>query len=190
MRYRKGFTLIELLAVIVILAILLAIAIPRVTQYITNSRKTSFITTAKDFIDGIRKDATSEMYDLPVASNDVTIISISKIGLEKGGKKSSYNGRWLNSTSYVAIVNVGTELDPTYNYYIALSDSKKYTIPLTIDDKLNNDVIIQTSNSKNLITPLCGSSDGKYMLVNNIIGLEKFRSTNGFNATIYSEGGC
>ena len=32
---KKGFTLIELLAVIVILAVLMAIAIPKVTQYIT-----------------------------------------------------------------------------------------------------------------------------------------------------------
>lgn len=188
MKKVKGFTLIELLAVIVILAILLAIAIPRVTQYITNSRKTSFSTTAKDFVDGIRKDATGEMYDLPIAKNDVTIISINHIDLEKGGKKSAYNGRWMNETSYVAIINVGTELDPTYNYYIALADSKKYTVPLTLDEKINNEVIVRTYNSKNVITPLCGSQNGKYMLVNQILGLEKYQPANGWNATIYSNG--
>ena len=47
---KKGFTLIELLAVIVILAILLAIAIPKVTQYITKSRKDSLIATEKTFV--------------------------------------------------------------------------------------------------------------------------------------------
>ena len=70
MKNKKGFTLIELLAVIVILAILLAVAIPQVTKYITNSRKDSYVTTAKDFADAVRKDATGELYDLPIATND------------------------------------------------------------------------------------------------------------------------
>ena len=39
MRRSKGFTLIELLAVIVILGVIMLIAIPSVTGYITSSRK-------------------------------------------------------------------------------------------------------------------------------------------------------
>ena len=41
MKNNKGFTLIELLAVIIILGILMIIAIPSVTKYITDSRKNS-----------------------------------------------------------------------------------------------------------------------------------------------------
>ena len=51
---RKGFTLIELLAVIVILGVLLIIAVPKVSQYITNSRKNSFISEANIFIDSVK----------------------------------------------------------------------------------------------------------------------------------------
>ena len=45
MKNKKGFTLIELLAVIVILGLLMAIAIPSVTKYITESRKKTLTTT-------------------------------------------------------------------------------------------------------------------------------------------------
>ena len=145
MKNRRGFTLIELLAVIVILAILLAIAIPRVTQYITNSRKNSFVTTTRDFVDSIRTDAIGEIYDFPISNSDVTIVSINMVGLEKGGTKSAFNGRWIQDSSYVAIINVGTDIDPVYNYYVALSDSKKYTIPLTLDEKINTASIVRNN---------------------------------------------
>ena len=54
MRNKKGFTLIELLAVIIILGILMIIAIPSVTTYISNSRRSSYIVTAKNVINAAR----------------------------------------------------------------------------------------------------------------------------------------
>ncbi len=41
-KYQKGFTLIELLAVIVVLGIILAIAIPKITESINNSKIVAF----------------------------------------------------------------------------------------------------------------------------------------------------
>ena len=49
MKNKKGFTLIELLAVIVILGVLLGIAIPKVSQYITKSKKEGFVSAGKFF---------------------------------------------------------------------------------------------------------------------------------------------
>ena len=43
----NGFTLVELLAVIVILAIILVIAVPKITDTINNSKKASFESSAK-----------------------------------------------------------------------------------------------------------------------------------------------
>jgi type IV pilus assembly protein PilA len=50
---RKGFTLVELLAVIVILAIILAIAVPSISSMIANSKKNSFEANVKMIITSI-----------------------------------------------------------------------------------------------------------------------------------------
>ncbi len=53
LRSKKGFTLIELLAVIVILAIILAIAIPAVSGVIASSKRGAFESDAKMIVAGI-----------------------------------------------------------------------------------------------------------------------------------------
>lgn len=189
---KKGFTLVELLAVIVILAILLAIAVPQVTQYITKSRKDSLTATAKDFVDAVRKDATSEIYELPIGNDDVTIVSLNLVKLEKGGKKSSFNGNWIAKNTYVAIINVGTDMNPDYEYFVTMVDTKRYTIPLTDDEDLTRESIVRNnaSNTKYTVTSLCGDPDGKYMVLESISGLEKYQPSTGWNATVYSAKGC
>lgn len=189
---KKGFTLIELLAVIVILAILLAIAVPKVTHYITKSRKDSMITTAQDLAKAVKQDATTEIYELPIGTDDVTIVSLDLIELETGGKKSSFGGKWLNQYSYIAIINVGTAENPNYKYYIALRDSKRYTIALQPSEFLIRDSIVRNNASGTTapITAMCGSKDGEYKVINNIIGLEKYKPASGWNATVYSSDDC
>ncbi len=66
MKDKNGFTLIELLAVIIILGILMIIAIPSVTKYISDSRKSSYVDTAKEIISGARNkvnDGKLGMFD-------------------------------------------------------------------------------------------------------------------------------
>ena len=66
MKKKNGFTLIELLAVIIILGILMIIAIPSVTKYISDSRKNSYVDSAKEIIGSARNLVNSgslEMYD-------------------------------------------------------------------------------------------------------------------------------
>ncbi len=53
LKNKKGFTLVELLAVIVILAIILAIAVPGITGIISTAKKGSFESDVKMIITGI-----------------------------------------------------------------------------------------------------------------------------------------
>ncbi len=192
MKNRRGFTLIELLAVIVILAILLAVAIPMVTKYITDSRKDSMITTAKEFADTVEKDATSEKYELPISTNDVTIVTIDLMQLQKGGTKSPFNAKWTIDSSYVAIVNIGTDIDPVYKSFVTLTDSKRFTIPLTYSESVKTNLIVRndTAKTKVSVTPICGDKAGKFMIVDNIAGLEELRPQGGWNVTAYSGSEC
>ena len=127
---KKGFTLIELLAVIVILAVVLGIAIPAVSQYITKSRKNGYVDNLLQFIDAARKGATlGDEYSLPIDSGDATIVKFSTLSkaLEKGGSNSSYGNEWKTEGSYVIIVNAGSADSPRYNYYVTASDGKYVT---------------------------------------------------------------
>ena len=124
---KKGFTLIELLAVIVILAVLLAIAVPAVSNYINTSKKSGYIDTVKMYVDAARNASISETFDFPSDMNHATAISFSELKdlLEKGGATSSYGNEWEVANSYVVIVNEGSSNEnPKYVYYVAAYDGK------------------------------------------------------------------
>ena len=71
MNKNKGFTLIELLAVIVILAILMVVAVPKILNVIENSRKSAAESSIKLVKDAIRSQVTSEsMMGTNFTSND------------------------------------------------------------------------------------------------------------------------
>lgn len=56
----KGFTLIELLAVITIMGILMMVAIPNVSRTIENSRRDTFATIAKEYINAVRNGVLAD----------------------------------------------------------------------------------------------------------------------------------
>ncbi len=138
---KRAFTLIELLAVIVILSILLAVAIPAVTGYINSSRKSGYTDNVLQYISAARNAAILGEFDLPSDQYDATIIPFELLvdKLDKSGKRSPYGGSFLEGitgknnsrtivSSYVVIVQEGDNSDrPDYKYY-ATADDGQYVI--------------------------------------------------------------
>ncbi|MCC3374613.1 prepilin-type N-terminal cleavage/methylation domain-containing protein [Cohnella sp. REN36] len=69
----KGFTLIELLAVIVILAVIAAIAIPLIGNIINKSKSDSDVATARQIYDASRMYVTSELNNVYPESKSITL---------------------------------------------------------------------------------------------------------------------
>ncbi len=130
LKNKKGFTLIELLAVIVILAVLMMIAIPAMTDVIERARKDTYAATASSFVNQVRYMALQETYQLP-SPNHYTIVATDLVKLESGGKTSSFGKAYDTNKSYVVIVNTGSDLEPSYKYYVAMSDTQGTGFNLT-----------------------------------------------------------
>ena len=127
---KKGFTLMELLAVIVILAILMLVAIPSVSSYVSNARKQGYVSTARQYVRSainLINSGKHDVYDL----NTTYYIPSKCLPLESGG--DSPYGKLTDA--YVLVIYDGD----TFNYYWESVDSTGTGFKITAADDLNED---------------------------------------------------
>ena len=170
---KKAFTLIELLAVIIILGILMIIAIPSVTTYISNSRKSSYIDTAKNLVGGARNlvnEGNLEMYD-----TDTTYYIDSYCIKTENGTKTPY-GEFVKS--YVVVTFDGNG----YDYYWTGVDSAGQGVKKIIKiDKLDVENIEAGLTENDIPNSLGIDGRTQYMIIDESTscGKGEYRSTTG-----------
>ena len=133
---KKGFTLIELLAVIIILGVLMIIAIPSVTSYISDSRKNSYVNTAKEIIGGARNKVNEG--NLGIYGTDITYYIPVKFIKTENSSRSPY-GEFASEAAYVGVTYDGSG----YNYYWISADETGHGVKsITKDDILDVEDIV------------------------------------------------
>ena len=158
---KNGFTLIELLAVIVIMGILMMVAIPAMSRYIENSRRDTFLSTSKEYVNAVRNMWASDSLECVTSVTGSSTESMVSSGVDVGdwyviidttnnnavnlldqGGLSSWGNRDLKGYVRVHVENIGAsgrETDRRTTYFVALSDgthgiSDRTTAAVSVDD--------------------------------------------------------
>jgi prepilin-type N-terminal cleavage/methylation domain-containing protein len=98
---KKGFTLVELLAVIVILAVILAIAVPGISSVINNTSKSALESDAKMVLKGIEYQKLEDSSFNPSSINETNVKSILNID---DSNYQTLTVKEINGIIYVTIV--------------------------------------------------------------------------------------
>ena len=133
---KNGFTLIEALAVIIILGIIMLIAVPSVSKYILNSDRSTYASDVSAYLETARAEYEMKEYGTFLKDDEVMIVPIEYIELEKGSKESPF-GEFDLTKSYVVIAPYKNG----YQYYANVVDSQGKGVVMKAQNELNKEAV-------------------------------------------------
>ncbi len=139
---KKGFTLIELLAVIVIMGILMAVAIPSISLVITESRKDIYINSVLTFINEAEKEVLDSTFEID--DPDTTYyIHIANLVDDRTNLGKSGFATWGDAYVVTAMDLINDKVN--LSYYFNGADIAGWKIALQEKTKLKKTDVFQDS---------------------------------------------
>ena len=145
MKNSRGFTLIELLAVIVIMGILMAIAIPSINLIIMDARKDIYVNSARTFINEAEKEVVNSTFEIDDPDTTYYIHIANLVDDTTNLGKSGF-ATWSDSYVVATMDLVNNKVNT--NYYFNGSDMAKWKITLIGRDYLKKSDVYQDSSKK------------------------------------------
>ena len=151
MKDSRGFTLIELLAVIVIMGILMAVAIPSINLIIMDARKDIYVNSVRTFINEAEKEVINSTFEID--DPDTTYyIHIANLVDDASNLGKSGFATW--GDSYVVATMSLINEKVTNRYYFNGIDLAGWKIELVGRDKLKKSDVYQDSKKRIRFLPV------------------------------------
>jgi type IV pilus assembly protein PilA len=128
LKSKKGFTLVELLAVIVILAIILAIAVPGISGIINSARRSAFESDVKMIITGIEYRILESGVDTSITAPAVGDITADLASY--GANPANYTAASITSLTPITLT-VTSAADSQFGAWTA-TDATKSSVTATV----------------------------------------------------------